>query len=400
MAIYNLSLLSSYHNKVGCEDDNVSDNVSESESVRKFSVKVSSYRLVSYNILSYNKTNINEQTVETLGLFRSVIFRNGKLLAFSPPKSLPFSSLIDKYPDEEFIYEEIIDGTMINLFYDHEYSKWELASKKKVGAETAFFTQGQLKDNETFRHLFLESCAHTKLNFELLPKNNCYSFVFQHPKNRIVTPIKEPKLYLIAAYTLDSSSSYSATEVAREALQDYIAHSSVRFPAKFEKNEITEWAQPYELPGIMVHHRASGSRSKIRNEMYEHVRLLRGNQPKLQYHYLVLLKSARLDEYLYYYPEMREIFMGYNTTIAEYTTELFRHYIDCYSNRKMPLKEFPYQFRTHMYTINQNYKNKMYGLKTIHESVHDYINSLEPAQLMFALNYKYRTPMVLAHVIQ
>ena len=358
--------------------------------------KVSTYRLINYNVLTYDKKELNEQTVETAGVFRSVVFRAGKLLVFSPPKSLSFVALLDKYPDGVFTYEEIIDGTMINLFYDEENSKWEMATKKTVGAETAFFTQGKFKGTETFRHLFLEVCEAVKLNLDILPKNNCYSFVFQHPKNRIVTPIKEMKLYLITAYTLDNSN-YTATEVANEDLQDYVGHSEVQFPNKmipdgkllYEANTNT-WQLPYEMPGVMVHHRASGARSKIRNEGYEHVRKLRGNQPKLQYQYFVLRKTNQTNEYLYYYPEMRGIFTTFDNEITEYTITLFNYYINCYRHRTMPLKEFPYEFRTHMYNINQNYKKYMYIGVSIEDAIYEYVNELEPAQLMFSLNYKYR----------
>ena len=43
-----------------------------------------------------------------------------------------------------------------------------------------------------------------------------------------------------------------------------------------------------------------------------------------------------------------------------------------------------------MYNINQNYKKYMYIGVSIEDAIYEYVNELEPAQLMFSLNYKYR----------
>jgi hypothetical protein len=40
------------------------------------------------------------------------------------------------------------------------------------------------------------------LSIEGLNKAVSYSFVLQHPKNRIVVPFKTPQLYLVACYTI------------------------------------------------------------------------------------------------------------------------------------------------------------------------------------------------------
>ena len=40
------------------------------------------------------------------------------------------------------------------------------------------------------------------LNFNLLDKNFCYSFVLQHPENRIVVSFTTPQLYLISIFNI------------------------------------------------------------------------------------------------------------------------------------------------------------------------------------------------------
>ena len=50
-------------------------------------------------------------------------------------------------------------------------------------------------------------------------------------------------------------------------------------------------------------------RTKLRNYNYELVRKLRGNQPKLQFRYLMLHKEGKIKAYLEYYPEHKDIFL-------------------------------------------------------------------------------------------
>ena len=57
----------------------------------------------------------------------------------------------------------------------------------------------------------------------------------------------------------------------------------------------------YHIQGVVIK-TDDGARYKFRNPNYEHVRHLRGNQPKLQYQYLVLRQSGKVKEYLQYYP--------------------------------------------------------------------------------------------------
>ena len=50
---------------------------------------------------------------------------------------------------ENCIAEEFIEGTMINLFFDHENQEWEIASKSAIGAKNNFFVSDN-NINKTF----------------------------------------------------------------------------------------------------------------------------------------------------------------------------------------------------------------------------------------------------------
>ena len=111
-----------------------------------------------YHILKYVKSKVTPDLVRTSGLFRSVVHSNGNILAFSPPKSINEGQFMSQYPPSECYAEEIVDGTMINLFYDKLAKTWEISSKSKFGAKCIFFNTGALKEEETFRYMFFEVC--------------------------------------------------------------------------------------------------------------------------------------------------------------------------------------------------------------------------------------------------
>ncbi len=133
-----------------------------------------------------------------------------------------------------------------------------------------------------------------------------------------------------------------------------------------------------------------GTRTKIRNVNYENVRKLRGNQPKLQYNYLSLKKQNKVEEFLKYYPEYIILFNKFKIILYNYTNELFLNYINCFIKKEKPLKEYDFQYKSHMYFLHQKYINELKPNNKFVDKkyVIDYVNSLEPAQQMFVINYK------------
>ena len=62
----------------------------------------------------------------------------------------------------------------------------------------------------------------------------------------------------------------------------------------------------------------------------------------------------------------------------------------CYIRKEKPVKEFPYQYKTHMYHLHQKYLTEY---KTMGDYINlrkgiEYVNELEPARLMHIVNYQ------------
>jgi len=103
-----------------------------------------------FHILKYNKDWLSVDSVETLGLLRSLIYKDdGTIVSFAPPKSLPTDKIYFDN-DTQYVAETFIEGTMINMFYDKTANTWEIATRSSVGGEMCFYMEGGFKKENTF----------------------------------------------------------------------------------------------------------------------------------------------------------------------------------------------------------------------------------------------------------
>ena len=381
-----------------------------------------------YTILRYDKEALDRsrESVETTGMFRSVVLEDGKIKCFAPPKSLDrglFTGLLD---GGECYAEEFIEGTMINMFYDGSLPEdevlghWEIATRSSVGGETRFFSNSK-NEGKTFRDMFIEALTEITQEhgsprdaLESLNKEYSYSFVLQHPENRIVTEFDAPGLYLVSVYNIDNYTQ-TITRVPMEEVLCNLTALWVKTPKLYGRiltqNDLdglvriwTSEDTDYGIPGIVLHDRITGLRSKIRNAEYEKVRRLRGNQPKLQYRFLSLRQGAADDvkAYLRYYPEDADEFANYGKQVRSFVHELHKHYLDCKVRKVKDIKSVPFEYRNHVYTLHGQYLEKLRpkGWVVTRRIVETYVDDLPAARLMFSINYplaaKNRCPESLA----
>ena len=368
----------------------------------------------SYTVVTYDKCLLRD--VSTLGLFRSVILNSlNKVVCFSPPKSVSAETFIKAFPElnyNQLITEEFVEGTMMNVFWDPSIGfagAWEIATKHVVGAETKFFqeyaTERKTKslgaDGKTFREMFMEAAHLANLHIDYLDKRLCYSFVLQHPENRIVAPFLYPSLVLVASYEIvQALDDIKVSPIRMDLLSqmDFWKSTRVRFPQNYTGfasysaliDAYASMNTPYHVMGVVIKNNATGERCKIRNPNYEQVRALRGNQPKLQYRYLSLRKEGKVAEYLKYYPEHKADFSGFRDHLHLYTTTLHRNYLACFVKKeKTKVEDYPEEYQKHMKHLHYHWLTVLREKKeSVTKSVViQYLHELHPSQLMYALNY-------------
>jgi len=394
---FNLSEIPDFNNLVN-------GTITESKILKLQQIKCRTSNKQKYSVIRYLKDFLCLDMIPTYGLCRSVILNSANaVVGFAPPKSIPSDTFIRMYPEKtvHLVAQEFIEGTMINAFWDPSIGLtggWEISTRNTVGATSSFFkgTHGK-----TFRDMFLEAAKEVNLSLDRLNKEFCYSFVLQHPENRIVVPFKQPDLYLVALYSIKVLN--GNTMLMSYPMIDFQnfdwGPASIKFPQVYEWNTYTDLIQKYasmntsySTLGVVVYNNLTGERMKIRNPVYEQVRSLRGNQPKLQYQYLSLRKEGKVADFLKFFPENKKEFSAFRDQIHLFTSTLFANYASCYIKKEKPLKEFSDQYKTHMFNIHKIYMDDLREKKMFitNTTVINYVNNLHPSLLMYCLNFQMR----------
>ena len=393
----NLYDLTTYNGK------NIWDVLDEQIENGEFNIKTHN----DYLIVKYNKSRLNYSNYKTLGLWRSVILnkKTKKILAFSPPKSLSWLEFTQNNTVEECVITKFEDGTMINLFYDKDLGDWEISTKSSIGGRYKYFKESP----KTFRSMFLEAMNYTGLEFNMLNPDYCYSFVLQHPENRIVVLHKKMKLILTNIYQFQDMKIYEqpisiqyiseGESMEKDVMGDILTSLQKKYApggAGHTWEEIYNSNQKMDIEytnvGIQVYNKITGYRTKLRNPSYEQVKFLKGNSPKLQFQYYNLRQADKVKEFLVYYPEYKIEFSRLRTQLHRWTRQLCNLYRECFINKKKPLREFAHQFKPHMFHLHKLYLEELRteGNYVSLSEVIKYVNSLHPAKLMYAINFPHR----------
>jgi hypothetical protein len=382
-----------------------------------------------YSIIKYEKQSfvLTCEDYESIGLLRSaVVDEAGRIVAFSPPKCVYLSEEREKAFNEnnvmtkpsdtttnEWYAEEFIEGTMINMFYSEKGGEggagagaWEIATKSTVGANVVFYAPKnpketvEIREKDTFRNMFFETCAKIGFKYEELPKEFMYSFVLQHPKNRIVLPINDAAIYIIGVYSINHDTldvtQLSSAGFAEKYGGGVILRPKQLFAENYSvegfKKEYASMNSSYNMMGVVFCNMVTGERMKVRNPMYEMVKNMKGVEQKLQLQYLTLRHGGRIADYLKLYPEYKGDFAVFRNQLHGFTRSLHQNYLDCFVFKKRPFSEFPQQYKKFMSGLHKKYLEELREIKgsVTFTYVVEFVNTQNPMLLMYSLNYVVR----------
>lgn len=370
-----------------------------------------------YTIMRYNKSSLDMKQLNnasTFGNLRSVIFsKEGKLVCYSPPKSIQLEDfqMNDYYSSCKPILEEYIEGTMINMFWDDYSQAWEYATKNTVGCKKAYQTVDYLPQQPntppmSFEDMFLEAYYHNNLHYINFDKTKCYSFVFQHPENRMVSSIIEPRIYLIASYKFENNNVLldDLIDIKQQIIKlvnENNFPSVLRFPVKYEDNiNVEEFRNhpDYNIMGVVIKNPKTGCYTKIRNNTYMRIKDMVGNSPSLLYRFVTLYKELKLNEYISLFPEHYDYFYYYQCFLNNYMYVLESYYHHIYILKNNMNDYFTKEKKHHVnmvYHLKQLHKKycaeknvRSYSYKNV--NVVDYVNDMDLDNLYYALKQFYQ----------
>jgi hypothetical protein len=401
--------------------------------------------------LKYDRAKLTEEQYDTVGRFRSVVLAsNGDICCVAPPKMLKITDDMKSLPVNSaagnLSAEEIVEGIMVNLFWraGENGGKWYIATKSCVGevsydhiidaqAEAQVQSETQATDaapeegvRTTFQKLNVQEVLRRRIcdvfsvlpgGLDTVPKEYCYSFVVQHPKNQIVNVITVPKMYLVAVYQLSPSTAsvgVNAIRIDRDIFSANFGGSVSHMPsgltciadeggdgtatATFTPHTVEDYCKMYasmdtrsiSLPGVVFVDKDTGFCYKKRNPKYESVKKRKGMEQKLMAQYLQLRKDHGIDEYLKYHPQHSRAFRQFRDRLHDYTQRLYDAYILHYVKKDAkPLKDYDRELKTHMYKLHYDVylaTMKESGAFVTKHTVINYVNHLASAQQLACLN--------------
>ena len=341
-------------------------------------------------LIKYMKKFLNSDNIGSYGRYRSVITDGETIVAMAPQKSYKFNDFKETNQMKDCIIQEFIEGTMINCFYFN--NEWVISTRSVIGADCRFNKEGK-----TFLEMFNDGLDEIGFNLNLLDPQYSYSFVLQHPENRIVVPFELPNIFLVEIYYKQN-----LDMIPQDIYSDQfkIMEKYFKFPAILPNN-FQSWDEiklafqdcDYKTLGCVIKNKETNERSKIRNQNYEFVRQLRGNSPKIQFLYYNLRKNHKIGEFLRYFPEYKDKFAKLQEQVHNWTNDLYENYRSCFIKKEKKLKDYSFPFRIHMYNLHQFYISRLrsHGNYINRRTVIDHVNNLDAAALMYLINFRKTT---------
>jgi hypothetical protein len=345
-------------------------------------------------ILKYKKDSMAPADYKTMGMFRSVICDyDGKVICFAPPKTINSASFMEQRDVQNVEFQQFIEGTMINVY--NWNGEWYYATRSMLSGQGRFFNR-----EKTFGQMFCEINIEHDIKTDEFNPEHVYSFVMQHKENRIVKDHQQNILYLTNKYKINNNDDGTVIvdEIAIDRDESCIVNPGIKFVQTFPFDSFDAAVEvfanpahttPYDIQGVFMIDTTTGERSKIRNPVFEKVRKLRGNQPKIQYTYMELRKEQKVGEFLTYYPEFKSDFSTFRAQIHSFTDNLLYYYQAVNVDKVLTIKNIPYEFRPHVYHLHGHYIRDLFPEKKVvnRQEAINYVNSLEVPRLMYSINF-------------
>jgi hypothetical protein len=284
--------------------------------------------------------------------------------------------------------EEFVDGSMVNIFRSGAddpviATRSRLGAKAKVHGNVLSFEQmfnEALHDNTIETSQLLSDVADSHSVFT--------SVVLQHSKNRIVKKITANLIQVVhqgyvskdgTVYIEEDQTKFQINhpEQAKFKIQTYPLNA-----IKGSKS-IEAWASHYaqengfEWQGLVLKDNR-GKRWRVRSQVYETVRRIRGNETTVEERFARLRNSRTVDQYLSFYPEDRETFYNFEGQLRKNTRQLTQFYIDVFRTKKTAYYELPWPYKHHVSVLHNRFKEqlKAEGKKINLDYVIQYVNGL------------------------
>lgn len=326
-------------------------------------------------------------TLPHVRAFRSVVWDTleNRPVSVTPFKSEDGESLPETEGEAttDYTVERFVDGVMIGAFWDRYSNQWRIHTRSTLDGNSRFFSQ-----TKTFKQMFDEFAVLSGLDWSAMDKACSYTWLLQHPENRVVVPVTRVTATLVQKVSLTLGVLVCDNSVTKplEMLSPLATWTDVRA-------RLADWNTRFKhtVQGLVVKDNA-GRRWKIRTAEYNRVRRLRTNTARLDYLWLTMWRNGGLSEYLTLFPEERRSSEQVINQWKRITNDVFHIYVDTFKARTLDKKAIHPKYRPFVYGLHGLYMEtlKPAGKTVVWKTVLDYMNGRDVAQMLFAINWDVR----------
>ncbi len=341
-----------------------------------------------FAIIRYMKGR-SDMSVPHVRAFRSVVWDTleNRPASVTSYKSHDGEVLPTDQPVTSFDLEYFLDGVMIGMFWDKYNNMWRIHTRSTLDARCRYFSQ-----TKTFATMFTEAIGeHRETMEKSLNTNTSYTWILQHPENRIVVPVTTPRAYCVQGVTLSGNGGVTITAVPDAAFPAPKVQLPVLTWDKI-RDMLADWNRRFGhgIQGLVA--KSGFDRYKVRTTGYNTVRRRRGNSARRDFLWLSEWRAGTLPAYLSVFPEERTMA---NTTIARWkqaTNEVYHWYVCIFKARDTPKHHIPPKYRPLVYGLHNEYMNtlKPAGKSVDWKACLNFMNGRDTAQMLFVMNWDLR----------
>lgn len=302
---------------------------------------------------------------------RGVIINSetNRVVCVPPVKSFRREKIITDEYDETFLFEPLVDGVMINMFFHND--EWVISTRSNIGAKNKW--DGKTPFHELFKKVNGETW------FDKLDKNNCYSFTLQHKDNRIITPVYKNFIFMNEVHTLMDG------KIIKLKREEHPIIDGIENIKSLEKKDIDLYLENdnvFSVKGFTI--KKGSLRIKWINPNYEYVEKLKVNNNNKFFSYIELRRSFKLADYLKFFPEEQYLFDNYRNNYNMIKTELYSSYVDLKIKKEKEWSDIRYEFKPLVKELHNDY---IQGKGKINSQyINSYMERMPIGKLFFIYN--------------
>lgn len=345
-------------------------------------------------IIKYDKEQ-SDFTKPHVKWFRSVVWNKSTNMpvCVSPPKATNTISLISS----DYVWQEYLDGVMINMY------KTDYSSKLNIVTRSSFDAAGYFYSKKSFYMLLNEAFDYMKesgeiteesldslipqCNLESKIKSYSVSLLLQHPEHRVVEIVTRPKIFVVHTAKIFENGDVEINELPEKYGIPIIDNHPI--PDTSSVFDYLHWLakeaekRPWHWQGVTIKDN-NGNRFRLRTNNYRMIRNLRGCTSRHDIRFAQLFHENILNTYLFYYPEEAPIYYDYLNKVDKLIKTLYNYYVRIHITKTMKTSYIQSKWRPHIFSLHGMY---LYSLREAKQFIREkdvgrYVQALPWQQLL------------------